>query len=252
MFKGAVEAATTDLDTLDKWAGEYPGCAWRVILEGSGIWALDLDIPGPTHTANGVAALKTLIEEYGPLPQRPTSRSGSGGLALFWKWQGEPILGKSGTPVAGIDPLRGRQSVAVPPSIHPVTKLGYKWIMAPWEVTPPPAPSWLLALVRPPPRRTIPRGRTGPLSERALARVMASIKRIQSAREGSRNDTLNREAFILGGMVAAGLIGRDDAYGEAYHAAKGIGLADPEIRATLRSALGAGARVPGRAETQRV
>ena len=144
-FAAATTLATSDLDQLARWTREYPRCGWRVVMEGSGIWALDVDVPGARHKHDGVTALQELIAVHGPLPPRPTTRSGGGGLALFFRHKGEPIVGKGGHPALGIDPRRGRQSVTVPPSLHPDTGRPYRWLVAPWELAPPPAPSWLLA-----------------------------------------------------------------------------------------------------------
>src|SRR5689334_13710531 len=79
MFKGYIDAATSDLSTLSQWAEQYPGCNWSVIPQGSGIWAVDLDTPSPDHAADGVAALRELCDQYGCLPPSPRGRTGGGG-----------------------------------------------------------------------------------------------------------------------------------------------------------------------------
>jgi len=155
-IKQAAEHATHDLEQLERWTHEFPRCGWRVIMEGSGIWALDVDVPSEDHAADGVKALSDLVAMHGPLPRRPATRSGGGGCALFFRHDGEPIAGATGTPAPGLDPRRGRLSVTVPPSIHPRTQLPYRWLLAPWEIAPPPAPAWLLRLVAPPPAPTMP------------------------------------------------------------------------------------------------
>ena len=118
-IKNAADLATRDLAQLARWSREFPDCCWRVVMEGSGIWALDVDVPGEDHKADGVAALVSLVAMHGPIPPRPTTRSGGGGCALFFRHSGEPISGKTGTPVAGLDPRRGRLAIALPPSVHP-------------------------------------------------------------------------------------------------------------------------------------
>jgi hypothetical protein len=70
---------------------------------------------------------------------------------LFFHPAGEPVIGKAGTPAPGLDPHRGRLTVTVPPSIHLATRKPYPWVAPPWEIARPPAPSWLLRLVAPPP-----------------------------------------------------------------------------------------------------
>jgi Bifunctional DNA primase/polymerase, N-terminal len=101
-FSNASTLATSDLDQLGRWSREFSRCGWRVVMEGSGIWALDVDVPGARHKHDGVAALQELIATHGPLPRRPTTRSGGGGLALFFRHEGEAIVGKGGHPALGM------------------------------------------------------------------------------------------------------------------------------------------------------
>ena len=41
--------------------------------------------------------------------------------------------------------------MTVPPSIHVRTRRPYRWAVAPWDVSLPDAPAWLLKAVAPPP-----------------------------------------------------------------------------------------------------
>ena len=100
-IKDATELATCDLNQLDRWSWEFPGCGWRVVMQGSGIWALDIDVPGADHVADGAKALADLVAVHGPLPPGPTTRSGGGGSAIFFSHTDEPIIGKTGLPSAG-------------------------------------------------------------------------------------------------------------------------------------------------------
>jgi hypothetical protein len=247
-FKDAATVAASDLDQLARWSRQYPACGWRVVMEGSGIWALDIDVPSERHKHDGVAALRNLVVVNGPLPQRPTVRTGGGGLALFFAHEGEPIVGKSGHPAPGIDPRRGRQSVTVPPSIHPDTALPYRWMVAPWEVAPPKAPGWLLRLVTPPP---VPQVQEPPprLSEDeddrrryALAALRHAADRAARAPQGQRNDTLNVETFSLTRFLAEGTLDATEVATAMAYAGRQAGLPRPEVKATLASALAAGLR----------
>ena len=101
-------SATCDPAKLEAWSSEFPGCNWRMVCEGSGVWSLDVDAPSDDHAADGVAALASLVKQYGPIPPRPMTRSGGGGYALFFRHRGVPIHGATGCPVPGIDPRRGR------------------------------------------------------------------------------------------------------------------------------------------------
>ena len=88
----ATELATCDLNQLDRWSWEFPGCDWRVVMQGGGIWALDVDVAGADHVADRV---------HGRLPPAPTTRSGGSGSVLFLSHTVEPIIGKTGTQCLG-------------------------------------------------------------------------------------------------------------------------------------------------------
>jgi hypothetical protein len=241
-FGGATDAATCDLDRLEEWDRRYRGCNWRVVFGGSGIWGLDADVPGPDHAADGVKALADLAAVHGPIPPRPMTRSGGGGLCLFFRHAGEPIIGKTGTPAPGLDPRRGRLSVTVPPSIHPRTGQRYRWIVAPWKVNPPAAPAWLLRLVAPPPERPIPARPPleagNELGRRyAMAALRNSIGRVATAQLGARNQTLNRECYGLARFIADGHLTAEEIADSLAIAARQAGLPSREAEDTLRSAL---------------
>jgi hypothetical protein len=137
--------------------------------------------------------------------------------------------------------------VTVPPSIHIRTHRRYRWAVAPWEVSPPDAPAWLLKAVAPPPA---PAARavsddiasTDPArrSRYAEAALQNAIGRVATAPQGQRNDMLNRELFGLMRLARAGdLSVREIADGMAV-APRHAGLTGPEVQATLRSALRSG------------
>jgi hypothetical protein len=242
MFKGFIPAATDDLDQLEAWAGAYPHACWKVRPEGSGVWFFDVDVPGPEHANDGVAALRGLCELHGPLPPRPHARSPSGGHTLVFRDDGHAIAGASGHVAPGLDALRGKLCPMVPPSRR--NGGAYRWIVAPWECNPPPAPEWLLKLLEPPPpppRPSYPRRMTNDRAAVALDRVVRDLAR---AGAGGRNAALNRAAFIAGGFVASGLLDEGTAVAAIYSAARHIGLDDMECRATIRSGFRAGTAKP--------
>ena len=243
-FKGAIDLATSDLDQLERWACEYPKANWRVVMAGSGIWALDVDRPSADHDADGIAALAGMVAENEPLPARPTSISGGGGCGLFWRDAGHPIRGKSGWPKPGLDPRAGRLTITVAPSIHLTTRLPYRWQTAPWEIDAPAAPGWLLRAVAPPPESAKPPMPTVYTSDRAFRRLRRALDNISSAPSGQANDTLNREAFAVARFVAAGKITEAEAEKGIYAAARARNIPDREARDTIRSAFRSGMRLP--------
>lgn len=242
MFSGYVDAATSEVATLRAWAAQYPTCNWSVIPKGSGIWALDVDVPSPDHAADGVAALRRLCARYGTIPKCPHGRSGGGGHLLIFRDAGHPIVTRTGTPMPGIDPRAGRVAFTVSPSIH---RRGgtYKWLVAPWDHEPPVAPEWLLRQLAPREKTFMVRS-TVLTADRALHTLSRAVNCVQDAQPGQRNATLNRQAFTVGGLVGAGAIEESFAVAALYQAGRYAGLDDPEVRATIQSGIAAGRKLP--------
>lgn len=239
-IKNGSDLASCDLNVLASWCEEFPRCNWRVVCSGSGIWGLDLDVP-PGHAQDGIANFGALVRVHGPIPKRPTLRSGGGGAAIFFQDTGNRIIGESGHPCPGVDPRRGRQSQTIPPSLHHATKRPYRWITPPWQVAPPPAPAWLLRLLEPP---APPPWKYAPIDTSDVARnslVRASYA-VATALPGDRNAALNRRSYQMGRMVAEGLLGSQEVIDALYGAARMAGLDHAEIAATIKSGMESVAR----------
>lgn len=206
-FSGAHGVATYDLDTIAMWCKLYPGCNWSVAFGPSRLWGIDIDVPNEQHAHDGVAAFKEILSRHAPLPTCPMTKSGGGGNALFFAWNGEPIIGKSGVPAPGIDPRRGRLSVTIPPSIHISSRWPYRWLRAPWQVNAPVAPQWLLDLVKPPPEPEIKSAPVLTSGDKARAYAVAALRnaigRVAQAAPGAANDTLNAEAHSMAKFIGA-------------------------------------------------
>lgn len=235
--KQPTESATDDLDQISGWCRDFPGCNWRVVFGPSGLLGLDLDVP-PLHAHDGVTNFSNLVEANTPLPPHPRLRSGGGGQCLFFRHQGERIVGKEGNPVPGADPRRGRQSQSIPPSLHWKTKLSYTWIVPPWEVTPPPAPDWLLKILAPAPDPVVrPESplRTGDqLRNYAVGALRNAIRRVATAGKGGRNNALNAEAWSMARFVRDGALTASEVRDSLSAAARANGLAAEDgIRAVL-------------------
>jgi len=244
-FPGAHLQATDDLNQIARWCREYPRSNWRLIFGPSKLWGLDIDAAGETHGADGIAAMKALAAVHGGLPPRPTSMSGGGGYGLIFRHNGERIMGKTGYPAPGIDPRRGMLSLTIPPSIHVVTRIPYRWArgLAPWDVAPPIAPPWLVRLVEMPPE---PKRATVVIdtSDQARRRLYRAALAVIDAPVGARNDVLNRRAYQAGRMIGAGLLGEMEAVEALYGAARQAGLDHDETRNTIRSGISSGRRSP--------
>lgn len=230
-FTGYLDAATHDLGQLERWHAEYPGCNWKVVPQGSGVWALDIDVPSEHHAADGLAAMRDLVAQHGPLPPRPYGRSKNGGYLMVFRHDGEAIRSRSGLPAPGIDPRAERNAFTVAPS------QGYRWIIAPWDLSPPPAPAWLLDLLKPPP---IPEARQPVLAKGeasrnyAVAALHSATRRIAAMGSGGRNDALNSETHALARFVANGTISEAEIRQCMMAAAAANGMtAQDGIRATM-------------------
>ena len=113
-----------------------------------------------------------------------------------------------------------------------------------------PLPSWLGRLVAEAPvAPTVPAPRL-PAADRAqgrayaMAALRAETSRVAAAMPGTRNDTLNRAAFSLGQLVAAGLLPPVPVITGLISAAMYAGLPEDEAVRTVRSGMTGGARKP--------
>ena len=93
------------------------------------------------------------------------------------------------------------------------------------------------------PPATAPAGRGGGYGRAALTREQASVA---TAPRGCRNATLNRAAFNLGQLVAAGLLDVDQVRAGLLAAAAEAGNPEAKARATIESGLRGGAAKPRR------
>jgi Bifunctional DNA primase/polymerase, N-terminal len=117
---------------------------------------------------------------------------------------------------------------------------------------PAPLPPWLSRLVAesPVPTAAPPVPAQWPPADRvqgrayAMAALRAETARVAEARPGTRNDTLNRAAFSLGQLVAAGLLPPIPVITGLISAARHAGLPEDEAERTVRSGLAGGARKP--------
>jgi hypothetical protein len=203
-----------------------------------------LDVDGPT----GQVELRALVEA-GAVPRGgPLARTGGGGWHVLLAPTG------AGNRVGlrpGLD-WRGRGGLIVaPPSAH-ASGARYRWVRALTDQLPQ-VPEALRALLAPPltQRATLPpppdpTGRAGRYAQAALEREAGQVA---TAAPGTCNHTLNRAAFSLGQLAAAGLLEADQIRAwlvAAALAAPASGHPDRErrARATIESGLAAGTRTP--------
>lgn len=145
----------------------------------SGVAVLDLD---------GDPGIEWLVRERASLPHTVEVRTRRGGLHLWYRLDhcGPPPT-TAGKIARGVD-TRGNGGYAI--AWHPERVARH--MMAAW-------PHWLTEVLRaPPPLATeLPRERLNVTDKYAAAALLAAVRRIASAPEGTRNATLNAEAYSL-------------------------------------------------------
>lgn len=111
-----------------------------------------------------------------------------------------------------------------------------------------PLPVWIAELLQDPAAAWADLGPVldivGRRSQYAAAALRGEVDRVLGAGRGSRNASLNKAAFALGQLVAAGLLPDGLARSALAEASAAVGLSAEEADRTIRSGLTAGARQP--------
>lgn len=205
--------ATLDLEQIDQWWSHTPAANIGV-RPPEDMVVLDVDPRNGGHLS-----LRKLQAEHGFLPATWTAETGGGGLHV-WLWHtGE----RKSVLAPGIDLKDHRGYLVMPPSVHP-NGTRYEWLT---DTPIARCPAWLAPLLRktsPPPRRTVPRSRSG--KGAPLLEFLAG----QAA--GNRNASL----YWAASKAAADGLLTGPFRGDLIDVARGIGLSDNEIRATIASA----------------
>jgi hypothetical protein len=237
--------ASTDPATIEEWWRCRPGSNIGIMLSMSNLFALDVDV---RH--KGDVTLAGLEAVHGPLPRTVQSLSGGGGRHILFQHPGGTIQGGSNKLGPGLDVIC-KGAVVAPPSLH-ASGQQYVWEpdSDPGEVAVSPAPEWLLALLRPAPRKPAPAPaaprldlkdpRTKAYVAKAIENELAAVR----SPEPGRNSRLNVAAFNLGTLIPGGYVDRATVESELTAAAMAAGLGLPEIVSTLRSGIEAGIAQP--------
>lgn len=232
--------ASTDPATITAWWQHWPHAN---IGGRTGVVFDVCDVDGPA----GIAAVRPLLGAcHGVVP---LVRTGSGGWHLLFKPTG---LGNRVGFLPEVD-WRGQGGyVVLPPSLH-VTGNHYQFVRQADGELPAVPPALLSALA--PPAAAAARTTTPPPVARRTgygpAALASEAERVATAPEGGRNHVLNRAAFSLGQLIAAGHVTETDAVEELTRAAARAGLDQTETARTIASGLKAGAAHPRTPRTER-
>ena len=217
-----------------------PGAAMIGVPTGdtSGFFALDLDVK------NGGGGLEWLAANQHRIPETRRHKTRSGGVHLLFAMpEGRIIRNSAGRIAAGVDVRGNGGYIIAPPSP------GY---LVDEAMAPAPAPAWLLDLIDPPKALEAPRPAPAPRqsgdgTRYGLSALDNECQAILSAPDGAKHDTLNRAAFSIGGLVAAGELIEGPAFAALTSALAGIRHRCDDFRAaekTLRDAFRAGMAKP--------
>ena len=181
----------------------------------SGLVVIDLDIhhgeqPGDPTAATGANVLTGLCEQHGqpyPLPTYAVDTP-SGGTHLYYAAPDGRVRNSAGRLGLLIDVRADGGYV-----IGAGSRIGERAYTVWDERAPIPMPPWIADLLerKPPPAEAglaVPVPVTGGAqgTAYAMAALRDEARLVATARPGTRNDTLNRAAFSLGQLVAAGLL----------------------------------------------
>ena len=253
MFKAWESLATTDPEQIARWWKATPNANIAIACGPSNLFVIDLDKAkkpgGPRHGQQTLIQLAAGRE----LPSTLTVASARGGRHLYFRQpEGATLRNTVGSDTAGLGPLidtRGHGgSIVAPGSVFEGGSYRIEH-----EAPVASLPSWIVdELAR---RKTAPeltpaptRLRTPTTDRRRSAYADTALNRsaeaVATAPEGTRNDTLNREAFRMGRLVGGGVLEQNDVESELGRAARQAGLPPGETATTIASGLSAGTGHP--------
>ena len=268
---GGVSKATTAPEQIKTWWKRWPQAMIGLAMGHNGLFALDFD-PRIDEATGEVFTLERLKAETETqigcaLPASLAARTPSDGVHVYFRQpEGEPIRNRGNLP-PHVD-VRGLGGyVIAPPSVMSDARR-YRWLhgSGPDALEVAEAPAALIAVLRekggkkaegppstassgsPPPES---RGRKGAapdvadaVRKYALAALDGEIRTLRGAGDGHRNDQLNTSALKLASLVAAGVLDETIVRASLESAARGIGLDERELQATIDSGWTAGTNNP--------
>lgn len=201
LVKWSIEA-TTDVQTIEAWWRRWPRATIGVQCAGAGIVVLDIDVKH--RGQNGFDTLEELGKAI--LPETPMVHTPSGGLHIYFR-ANPAVEIRNSAGERGLGPSLDIRGVG---GMVPVPCAGSRYTWDPHlnldTVALHPAPRWLGHRTKRSPSRN--GGRE--LNPQAILAVACS--NIRAAANGTRHDTLNREAFIVGKLVAASALPEREAW----------------------------------------
>jgi Protein of unknown function (DUF3631)/Bifunctional DNA primase/polymerase, N-terminal/Primase C terminal 1 (PriCT-1) len=143
--------ATCDVETLNAWFHQYPGCNWGLATGSrSGVFVVDVD------GEEGAAKIRGISERHGYDWTETLSVKTARGAHLYVKYPQQEIRNSVSKLGQGLD-VRGEGGyVLVPPSVHPSGAI-YRWNGHGEDAETMLAPAWLLEMLTARAKQTGPR-----------------------------------------------------------------------------------------------
>jgi hypothetical protein len=230
LVRRGLHEATTDARVIKEWWGRWPNA--NIAIPTAPIVVIDIDLP---------AASDSLDALVGKLPRTLTALTGGGGVHLYF-WSDRQLRNHASHlpgigPLTGVDLRAGGGYVVAPPSVH-ISGRRYSWLD---ESTPiAAAPIWLCEPPRPELSGTSAAIPANKSTAYGIAALRAEIDILLRTPVGRRNDQLNRAAFRVGQLIAAGQLAGSHARQQLEVAGSWIGLETRETRRTAKSGIEAG------------
>jgi hypothetical protein len=236
--------ATRDRELIVRWWKNTPHNI-GVACGPSKLLVVDCDTG---EGEDGLQVLTELVKNNGhELPATLTVRTATGGTHLYFTAPENTRLGNSAGKLGRKIDTRGIGGYVV--AAGSVRPEGYYTVMSKTAVAP--LPGWIAeALAQATFSPTTAELTTYQASRYLDAILREEARRVAEALPGTRNNTLNAAAFVLGQLVAGGEVPEHQACAILLYAAGrhvGIkGFTQSEMSATMRSGLTAGMRHPRR------
>jgi hypothetical protein len=218
-LRNGLYAATTDAELIRRWWTRWP----------------DANIGLATGQRSGLLVVD--VDGSNDYPFPPTAIVATGkGIHFYLRHPGYPIRNRIRL-LPDLDIRADKALIVAPPSRH---ASGQRYCWQPFAELAAP-PTWLLAHLQVPPRSTS-RPPTSLGRPYAQAVLRGELARLQSARPGTRNTTLNWVAYRCGQFVGRGDLDQREVTHLLTETALGLGLPPREVAATVASGLRAGIR----------
>lgn len=248
------DLATTSPDQIRSWWNRAPYNI-GIACGPSGLVVVDLDLPrgdaddlsdGALLPLSGADILSLLARQHGERYPGGTYivDTPSGGCHLYFSAPGDARVRNSAGVIGPHIDVRADGGYVVGAG----SRIGGRAYTARGAREVAPLPSWLAQSIRDSCQSPAVPAQPFPELDRvqgrayAMAALRAETERVASARPGTRNDTLNRAAFNLGQLVAAGFLPPIPVITSLIDAARHAGLSAAEAGRTVRSGMAAGQR----------